>query len=199
MTSDSPGRRAVTHSVVRWMFLRLLGLTALIATLSLTVQAEGLFGTDGILPADVQLGEVERFGESEGWSLWDRFRRVPTIGWFVPGGSAVDAAIALSLLGSLMLLFNAVPLLGALLAFFGYLSLQTMGGVFTGYQWDILLIEVQFCSFFLTPGGVRPGFAWDRRVSPAGLLVHRALLFKVMFLSVPARYLYHTNTRHNYA
>jgi hypothetical protein len=183
MAEKSTAESPPGHAVIRWVFLRVLGATALVATLSLAVQADGLIGEEGILPAEMHLDEVRRFGEEQGWGVLDQVRRVPTLGWFVPHGLEVSASLGVAGLGSALLLVNLMPFAGLLLAFVGYLSLQTMGGIFTGYQWDILLIEALFLALFLVPLGWRPGLALGQKVPLSGLFVNRLLLFKVMFLS----------------
>ncbi len=181
---DSPASRVrATHAVTRWVYLRLLGAVGLVATLSFASQADGLVGSNGILPLESQFEELSRVAEQEGWSLWEKFRAMPTPGWGIPAGMALTVSLGASALGSVLLLINVLPWFGALLAFAGYLSVQTMGGLFTGYQWDVLLLETLFCALFLAPGGLRPGFSRAREVTRSGLFLHRALLFKVMFLS----------------
>ena len=50
--------RPPSYLFSRWVFLRLLGLTCLIAFVSLAVQLTGLVGADGILPAGVYLDRL---------------------------------------------------------------------------------------------------------------------------------------------
>src|SRR5258708_38278863 len=65
-----------------WLFLRLLGLTYLIAFLSLAGQIQGLIGPPGLLPAAGLLDSLStRFGPERFWLL-------PTVFWLGAGGAA---------------------------------------------------------------------------------------------------------------
>src|SRR6185436_18997047 len=49
-----------THLLVRWLFLRLLGVTYLTAFLSLHAQLPGLIGSNGIVPAHTIMDAIEQ-------------------------------------------------------------------------------------------------------------------------------------------
>ena len=63
-----------THSLTRWLFLRLPAVVFLIAFVSYWVQLDGLIGSQGILPAADMMRSVRGLGAGAGW-------RVPTLCW----------------------------------------------------------------------------------------------------------------------
>jgi hypothetical protein len=129
--------------VTSWLFLRLLGAIYLIAFASFGVQAAGLIGSRGILPAGQFLSAVhESLGTAAYWN-------VPTLLWLNGSDAGLRtvwiAGVSLSLL--LLLGVNARAIRIGLFAL--YLSLDTAGQVFMSYQWDALLIEAGFLAVFL--------------------------------------------------
>lgn len=155
------------HSFVlaRWLFVKVLGAVYFFAFLSFFIQSAGLVGSEGILPAENFLAAVrENMGPVSFWSF-------PTLAWF----NASDALIQFLGLGGALLSFFLIagiaitPVLIVLWLF--YLSLFTVGQVFTSYQWDILLLEVGFLAIFLT------------NRSAIILWLFRWLLFRLIFLS----------------
>ena len=162
-----------------WIFLRLLGLIYLIAFLSLRIQALGLLGARGILPANIFLQLVKNnFGSAS-------HRLFPTLAWI----SSSDASLKLlcsggALLAVLVILGLATgPALVLCWAF--YLSLVTIGQDFLSFQWDILLLETGFLAIFLAPWRL-PEAPWrsgSSRVPSVMLWLLRWLLFRLMFLS----------------
>jgi predicted DCC family thiol-disulfide oxidoreductase YuxK len=158
-----------------WLFLRLLGLIYLIAFLSFGVQASGLIGSHGILPAADFLSRARlNLGST---ALW----RIPTLLWL----NRSDAAISLIWLAGALV--SAVQLAGLnwrslrVAQFALYLSLVSAGQDFMGYQWDALLLEAGFLAIFL---------GW----SPLIVKLYRWLLFRLMFLSGAVKLLSHDPT-----
>ena len=168
-----------TFGYASWIFLRLLGLIYLIAFLSFGVQASGLIGSHGILPAADFLGAVREYlGTARLW-------RVPTLLWL----NASDAIIRTIWVGGVIF---SVPLVAGInwrpvrvALFFLYLSLVTTGQGFMNYQWDALLLEAGFLAIFL-------GF------SRLIVKLFRWLLFRLVFLSGAVKLLSHDPTWHNF-
>jgi predicted DCC family thiol-disulfide oxidoreductase YuxK len=135
--------RPETYHLASWLFLRLLGAIYLMAFASFGVQADGLVGSHGILPASEFLATVhESLGAASYWN-------VPTLLWLNSSDVGLRAVwiIGIGLSLSLMLGLNArVVRLGL---FVLYLSLDTAGQVFMNYQWDALLLEAGFLAVFL--------------------------------------------------
>ena len=147
-----------------WLFLRLLGLTYLIAFLSFGVQAAGLIGSRGISPVpDFLEAARQYFGTARFWN-------VPTLLWF----QSSDAVIRMVWIAGAV--FSGLMVVGAnfrwvrVAVFVLYLSLVVAGQEFMGYQWDALLLESGFLAMFLGS-------------STLIVKLFRWLLFRLMFLS----------------
>ena len=157
------------------LFLRALAVVYALAFASLAVQVHGLVGPEGILPIAPWLSAIEaNLGRAAYW-------KAPTVFWFGEG----DFALSLVSWGGVAV--SAVAALGRLprttftVLWLFYLSLYTVGRVFLGFQWDILLLEVGFAAILLTfcsaPISTTPLYA----VAPWALL--RWILFKLMLMS----------------
>lgn len=158
---------------VRWLFLRGIGLIFLIAFLSFGVQALGLVGSGGILPAANYVERIQAtFTGVDRWLNYPTLMHLNTSDAFLQflsfGGAIIAALVVLGVLSA--------P--GLLLCWAFYLSIVTAGQTFMSFQWDILLLETGFLSIFL--GGWWP---LVRRRRPPSLLVLyllRWLLFRLM-------------------
>ncbi len=163
--------------IARWLFLRLLGVTFLIAFVSLWTQVRGLIGSDGILPVAEHLEWVTtNLGASSRW-------KVPTLCWIDPGDGYLVAQCAAGVVLSLLLVAGVAPVPVLLLLWLTYLSLCAAGQAFLSFQWDTLLLETGFVAMFLAPADWRPRLTGQRRPPAVGLWLERWLLFKLMFLS----------------
>src|SRR6185295_7709354 len=82
--------------------------------------------------------------------IW-RFHRVPTLCWF----NSSDASLMFLSWGgvalSLLMLIGIAPMLLLITLWLFYLSLFSVGRIFLGYQWDVLLLEVGFLAIFIAP------------------------------------------------
>ncbi len=98
---------------------------------------------------------------------------LPTLLW-VTGASdwALHALCASGVLAALALILGRAPFLAAFAAWLAYLSLASVGDVFTSFQWDALLLESGLVALFAASPEPR-----------LGVWLARALLFKLMFLS----------------
>src|SRR5207249_10030003 len=91
------------------LFLRLLGLTYLIAFVSLWTQIDGLVGHNGILPAADYLEAIrQRVGPERYWWL-------PTICWFSASDSFLHFLCGSGVVLSLLLLIGVAPTLALIL------------------------------------------------------------------------------------
>lgn len=139
--------RGVEHRLVRFVFLRLLGLVYVAAFASAAYQVEPLLGEHGLLPASRWLAARA----AEHGSAWQAFLEAPTLfAWHVSDAALLGAALlglvlALAVLGGVE---NALVLL-ALWAL--YLSLDHVGQRFWGYGWEMLLVETGLTAVFLCP------------------------------------------------
>jgi predicted DCC family thiol-disulfide oxidoreductase YuxK len=181
------GVRPPTYFWAQRWFLRLLGLTYLIAFASLWIQVDGLVGSNGVSPLNQFLPAVyERFGRSA-YSL------LPTLCWFDSSNGFLHFLCGGGVVLSLLLILGVAPALSLVVLFVFYLSLTIAGQTFLSFQWDILLLETGFLSIFLAPWRLwlrelmlRPGStlpATASAVSQPGLFLLKFLLFKLMLMS----------------
>lgn len=180
-----------SHNLVRWIFLRALGIIYLIAFVSLWVQIPGLVGSNGIVPASIRMEGAELEAARMHMGL-NRYHLMPTLCWL----SASDASLNLQcaggtiLAGLLVIGFAPAPCL--FLLWLVYLSLTTIGGAFLGFQWDNLLLETGFLAIFFAPLQLLP--RWPSREAPPSRIVLwllRWLLFRLMFESGCVKLLTH--------
>jgi predicted DCC family thiol-disulfide oxidoreductase YuxK len=151
-----------------------LGLCYLAAFWSFGVQARGLIGAGGLLPAAQYLGAAAaQLGPERYW-------RVPTLAWLWSSDAALVGLCAAGALASLGLILDAAAGPCAFACWVLYLSIVSIGSQFMGYQWDVLLLETGLLALFLAPW--RFGAA-RRSPSRGALWLLRLLLFKVMLQS----------------
>ena len=168
-----------TFGYASWIFLRLLGLIYLIAFLSFGVQASGLIGSHGILPAsDFLRAAREHLGTARFWS-------VPTFLWLNTSDAMIRTIWVAGVICSLVLCTGINSRLVRVALFFLYLSLVSTGQVFMSYQWDALLLEAGFLTIFLGS-------------SKLIVKLFRWLLFRLVFLSGAVKLLSHDPTWHNF-
>ncbi len=171
-----------THSLVRWVFLRLLGIIYLIAFVSLGTQILGLVGSSGISPAG-QFMESARFHFNQAHAGMERYHELPTLCWFSASDGFLRFLCGAGAVLSILLISNVAPALCLFLLWLIYLSLTTVCGVFLGFQWDALLLETGLLAIFLAPLQI---FSWPATASPPSrtiLWLLRWLLFRLMFES----------------
>jgi len=159
------------------VFLRLLGLTYLVAFVSLAVQVTGLVGADGILPAGVYL---DRLRDSYGGQA---YRLFPTLLWLSSSDLALRGLCWLGAALATMLMAGIAPRCVLPLLWVSYLSLTIGGQTFLAFQWDTLLLETGLLACFYAPRGLRPALTTDAPPSPVARWLLWWLLFRVMFLS----------------
>ena len=158
-----------------WLYGRVLGAIFLIACVSLWSQLAGLVGSHGMVPAARQLAFMHH--NAGGVALWHN----PTLAWLGASDAALTTIAATGSLCAALLVVGVLPgpaLLGTTVC---YLSLVNVGGPFTRFQWDMLLLEAGFASMLVTPWVLlhRP-----RRQPPAlARWVLYLLLFKLVFAS----------------
>jgi lipase maturation factor 1 len=179
--------RPPTYLWARRWFLRALGLTYLIAFVSLWLQVDGLVGSNGVSPLNQFLPAVyERFGRSA-YSL------LPTLCWFDSGNGFLHFLCGGGVVLSLLLILGIAPAVSLVALFVFYLSLTIAGQTFLSFQWDILLLETGFLSIFLAPWRLWPRelLLWPGStipatappVSRASFFLLKLLLFKLMLMS----------------
>jgi predicted DCC family thiol-disulfide oxidoreductase YuxK len=165
------------HRLARWAFLSLLAIVYAVAFLSLFTQIAGLTGTNGLLPVGNFLDAVSgRFGLEKFWFF-------PTLAWFARNDIALQSMALVGVASALLALVGVWQVATFTLCWALYLSLFVAGQAFTGYQWDILLLEAGFLAIWLAP---RSRFAHPRKDTPPSLTVlwlYRFLVFRLIFSS----------------
>ena len=159
------------------MFLRLLGLTYLIAFLSLAIQVTGLVGADGILPAGLFLDRVRDTYGGQAYRLF------PTLLWLSSSDLALSGLCWLGAALATLLIVGIAPVCVLPLLWVGYLSLTVAGQTFLAFQWDTLLLETGLLACFYAPRGLRPTVTTERPPSPVARWLLWWLLFRLIFLS----------------
>jgi lipase maturation factor 1 len=138
----APVRRETYH-LTGWLFLRLLGAIYLMAFASFGVQAGGLIGSRGILPAVEFLSAVHKSLRAAAY--WN----VPTLLWLNGSDAFLHTVWIVGVSLSLLLLLGVNVRAIRISLFALYLSLDTAGQIFMSYQWDALLLEAGFLAIFL--------------------------------------------------
>jgi hypothetical protein len=165
-----------------WMFRRLLGVAYGCAFWSLAVQLDGLFGSEGILPAREYMDAAREWAVTDGVGP-TRFHAMPTLFWISSSDAFLHAVCFTGLAAGVMLAGGIAPLLSTAVAWTAYLSTMTVGQDFLGYQWDALLLETGFFALFVAP------LRWLDRVPDApapmrgAVWLLRWLLFRLMAAS----------------
>ena len=167
-----------SFQVSRWLFLRLLGFVYAVAFLSLLPQIPGLIGENGILPATQLLEGVGGVLEAP-----RRFWYLPTLAWIDAGDGFLQLLCIAGTVCALLVMVGAASVPALAMCWVLYLSLQTVGQSFLGFQWDILLLEIGFLAMFLAPGGWWTRLADEPRPGPVFLWLFRFLLFRLMLAS----------------
>ena len=134
------------------------------AFLSFGVQAAGLVGSHGILPAaDYLAAAKEAIGASAWWE-------VPGVFWLAPNDFSLTAIWVLGTICALAALAGWRQRAMLAVCWILWLSVCSVGQDFLSFQWDMLLLEVGFLSMFA-----------GQSLVPVWLF--RVLLFKLMFSS----------------
>src|SRR5438874_10590921 len=179
--------RPPTYFVARRWFLRALGLTYLIAFVSLWMQIDGLIGSNGVTPVSAFLAAVRGELGPRALSI------LPTFCWLNSDNAFLHFLCGGGVVLSLLLIFGIAPAVSLIALFAFYLSLTIAGQTFLSFQWDILLLATGFLSIFFAPWRLwpkdlmcRPGStspATAAPVSRAGLFLLKFLLFKLILMS----------------
>ncbi len=177
------------YRLARWLFLRLLGIAALGAFLSLYVQIDGLAGPHGIAPA----GDYLAMASHGSW--FDRLTTAPTLLRLLGTSTGMLHAFCLAgALLALLLVADVLPGPSVLAMWILYLSLVAVCGPFLPFQWDTLLLETLIAALFVAPWRLRPRLIGDREPALAGVWVLRLLAFKLVLMSGLAKLMSHDPT-----
>jgi len=166
-----PALEPERYELVSWVFLRLLGAIYLAAFVSLGVQILGLVGDAGILPLGDHLGAARR-------ALGDTaYRILPTLFWLDSSDASLLAGCVVGAFLGLLVVLNRWTRAALIGLFALYLSYFYAGQDFTGFQWDLLLLEAGFLAIFLSSG------------SRIVIWLYRWFVFRYLFLAGAAKLL----------
>jgi len=142
----------MNYSLGFWFLARLTGLSYFFAFLSLLPQIPGLYGSDGILPAQNLLSRA-----SEALGPNSAFWALPSLTWIFGASNTSLHLIAIAgLIVSALLTLGLLRPLSATLAWLCWLSFVNIGQDFLSFQWDTLLLETGFLVIFLEKPGLLP-------------------------------------------
>jgi hypothetical protein len=163
--------------IVRWLFLRALGLIYFSTFYPLLFQIRGLIGREGILPANEYLNAVARtYGTARFWFA-------PTLLWLSTSNHMLVAICWVGMASALLLFFNVWPRGMLVVCFICYLSFVAPAEDFSGYQSDGMLLEAGFIAWFFVPPGLRPGWGTPCPPSRASLFLLQWEWFRIYFES----------------
>jgi hypothetical protein len=161
-----------------WLFIRLLGIINVIAFASLEVQIDGLIGSEGIIPAERFLEQVELYQGGKHTQV------LPTLCWLNCSDAFLHGLCLVGIISGICLAIGFTPWLFLSLCWICYLSLSQVGQSFFTFQWDVLLLEVNLCGLFLIPlSSMRIRGPRHTRYHRLGMALIFLLLFKLMFSS----------------
>lgn len=177
MTGKVSSSKPLDFQLSRRVFLRLIGVTYLIAFTSLLPQILGLIGTQGLLPVEEYLSQAHDFFGS------DAYYQFPTFLWLSASDTAVLAITWTGIIASTLVILGVFPIGLFALLWMLYLSLTIAGQSFLAFQWDILLLETGLLACLYSPWGWWPRPGRDSPVSGIVRWLVWALAFKLTFLS----------------
>jgi hypothetical protein len=147
-----------------------------VAFASLWVQADGLIGPTGILPAGEFFAAARDQLDRQAWF------EVPSLCWIFGAGVFIKVLCGAGIALSVLLFLGWAPGVCLALLWVSALSLMSAGQIFFDFQWDALLLESTLIAIFIVPWTIRP--ARDP-YDPPRLARYLTwwLLFRLMFLS----------------
>ena len=172
----TPKPSAQTYSTGARLFIVALAFSYLAAFVSFFLQADGLIGPHGILPA-AQFFPLAR--EQLGHRAW---LEIPSLCWILGTGAAIKVLCIVGAALSVGLLAGLAPAVCIGVMWACYLSLASAGQIFFDFQWDALLLEASLVAVFLVPWTVG---LQGREYDPPRMarLLAWWLLFRLMFFS----------------
>ena len=139
-----------TFSISSWTFGRLLGVVSLIAFLSFWLQAESLISSKGVIPFNENLNQVKSYIVKSNLEISKWLIR-PTILWISQTDIWLNIVLFIGTFSSFLLIAGLIPHLAIIISWVSYLSIAVVSEPFLSFQWDALLLETYFLSFFLVP------------------------------------------------
>ncbi len=185
-----------TFSISSWTFGRLLGAVGLIAFLSFWLQAESLVSSKGVIPFNENLNQVKSYIVKSNLEISKWLIR-PTILWISQTDIWLNIVLLIGTFSSFLLIAGLIPHLAIIISWVSYLSIAVVSEPFLSFQWDALLLETYFLSFFLVPWKLYH----DRNSLDNPPILGRWLLwllaFKLMFESGVVKFTFYGDGKSN--
>lgn len=171
------------QNLVRWVFLRGLGIIYLLTFLSLWMQVSDLIGSRGRSPAAVNMAVARQHFTALNIG-WDRYHLKPTLCWLDDSDRFLKLQCAAGTLLAGLLVVGIAPAPCLFLLWAIYLSLATVGSALPEWQWGRLLLETGFLAIFFAPLQLLPRRPADEAPpSRIVLWLLRWLLFRLLLES----------------
>ena len=122
-----------TYKISGWIYGRLLGFVGLIAFLSFWSQSDMLISSNGIVPFESDLRQIEGFITKTNTDISKWFAR-PTILWLSQTDLWLDMVLFIGALASLSLIIGLVPHMSILVSWICYLSISSVSEPFLNFQ-----------------------------------------------------------------
>ncbi len=136
------------HQLTRFWLLRLLGFVYCAAFASLAFQLLPLLGQEGLTPARNFVEGMRAGAGSSGAAFWT----APSIFWFLtPSDGALTSCAWLGLALSVALLAGVTNAALMFVLWALYRSFVSIGQVWYGYGWELLLLEAGFLAMLACP------------------------------------------------
>ena len=166
------------HLLIRWFFLRALGLIYFSAFLPLIYEIRGMLGASGILPIADYLQAV-----AGAMSGLPRYWYAPTVLWIGASDRALMVLCWVGIAASVCAVLNLWPRMSLLVCFVCFLSFVCVAQEFASFQSDGMLLEAGFIALFFAPAGLRPGLGAASPPIRASLYLLRWEWFRIYFES----------------
>ena len=182
--------------LTRILFLKCLSFIYLISFISLYGQIQGLWGDEGLFPANLYLEKIkETFKEKA------IFLNFPTLAWYIQNihfsfikltflhfGSNIENFLyiicIIGIIISLLIFLNYKKLFdsfGFFILWYCYLNFYVLGQNIIKYEWDNLLLETGFLAIIFAPTNYEKEINIISLIDNISFYLLRFLLFKVMF------------------
>ena len=182
--------------LTRILFLKCLSFIYLISFISLYGQIQGLWGDEGLFPANLYLEKIkETFKEKA------IFLNFPTLAWYIQNihfsfikltflhfGSNIENFLyiicIIGIIISLLIFLNYKKLFdsfGFFILWYCYLNFYVLGQNIIKYEWDNLLLETGFLAIIFAPRNYEKEINIISLSDNISFYLLRFLLFKVMF------------------
>lgn len=180
-----------SFTAARRVFAIALGVIFLVAFWSWGSQVRGLVGEHGLLPVGEHLLAAEKS---------ETFRAIehPTFCWLGHGDTWLLAQCWLGALFAIALAAGLCPGVCALVCWALYLSLMTVGGPFSNFQWDALILETAPLAAVWLPWSFRPQWARETSAQKIGRWLLWWLFFRLMIESGIVKLTWNDTTWLNY-